>query len=103
MVKPLNGHESVMIHAIVDSMTVKCRNSYQAYIEGHGTRFENLEDINASHALTEKGWLVAPVDMMELNPVYMTAEAWSKFSLDEWSQVHEETMEKERGNESGSW
>ncbi len=103
MVKPLNTHEADMIREIVDLMPMKARRSYQAYLEGDGHRFQNLEDINATHTLTEKGWLKEPMDMLDLNPVHMTAEAWSKYSLDEWAEVQEEAVEKERGDESGSW
>lgn len=103
MLKVLNEAEKNLLQYIVDHMTHRGRRDYAVYLKNDGASLTELEDINLSHDMTSKGWLVRSCDMLELNPVHLTKEAWRRYSLDEWEEIEEEILEKERGDDSGSW
>lgn len=103
MLKALTGHEREIVDAIVKSMTHRGRRDYDAYLESAGMSLTYLEDINASFVMADKGWLMKGCDMVDLNPVHLTKEAWDRYALDEWEEIEEEILEQERGDDSGSW
>ena len=103
MLKALTKREREIIEATVQNMTRRGRRDYDFYIESTGLSLSELEDINATYAMTDKGWLIKPCDMLELNSIHLTKEAWSRYALDEWEEIEEEILEQERGDDSGSW
>ena len=103
MLKGLTGREREIVQAIVDSMTHRGRRDFDVYSQGAGLKLSDLEDINATYRMVDKGWLVKPCDMLDLNPIHLTKEGWERYSLEEWDEIEEEILEQERGDDSGSW
>lgn len=101
--RSLTTSEQRILMDVLNSMSRASRRDYQSYLTTGGHKFTDVEDIMEAHRLYDKGWLVKPVDMLDMNPVYLTPQAWRRYALDEWEEVEETILEKERGNESGSW
>jgi len=103
MLRGLTVEERELIAWIVKSMTRNSLRSYEQYLATDGVLLEEMADIDRTYHLSRKGWLVKNQDLFDPEPVYLTKEAWEKFSMAEWDYVDEQNREQERSNESGSW
>tara|TARA_R110000851_G_scaffold59347_11_gene137444 strand:+ start:29030 stop:29341 length:312 start_codon:yes stop_codon:yes gene_type:complete len=103
MLGPLTEYQAQIIGQIVAHMTRAHLNDYAKYKEGDGHTFSNMEDIEMTIIVHKEGWIDAPQDLFDNNSVYLSREAWNKYSLSEWDDVEEEAIEKLRSEESGSW
>lgn len=103
MLVQLTKRERKVIDRMLAALPVKARVDYLTYLQHGAYQCSNLTEMEVSVQLHQKGWLKEPCDMVQLNPVVLTREAWERFALDEWQEVEEEIMRKKRGDVYGSW
>lgn len=103
MVKALTQEERALVDRMLKDLPVRARTDYLVYRQSGGVVLGTVADIEAGIGLYWKGWLTAEPDYAYPFPVWLTHEAWKRFSLDEWMKIEEQRLDKERGSVSGSW
>lgn len=103
MVKPLDEKERKIIDRILSCLSVRARADFLAYKQSGGFKPVNVDHILVCESLHKKGWLSEAPDMVDPKPLFLTHEAWNRFSLDEWQEIEERIMDEKRGPVAGSW
>jgi hypothetical protein len=94
----LTLQEALMVERIRDSLTRPMLISYVEYIGSEGYEPAGISEILLTQPLHQKGWITYPVTPGRLRNVFLTEQAWTLFSLDEWDALDRARIEADKKN-----
>lgn len=99
----ISKEAQALLSAMVRSMTPQARNSYLKYCQGPGFPMADVRIIQPALDLYRAGWLKTRPDIAEPQPLFLSHEAWERYSLKDWNELEEAELKSKRGPLAGSW